>query len=83
MVEDGRTVRQYHDAPPQTGRDLVPVLLGHCLHKDRRIAQDAREVVKAWGEGALPVVVAAARRARPDRRGDYEMLAEALRGAGA
>lgn len=61
----------------------LPVLLEHCLHKDRRIAEGAREAVEAWGEGALPAVIAAARRARPDRRGDYEALADALTRIGA
>ncbi|MCB9660555.1 MAG: HEAT repeat domain-containing protein [Sandaracinaceae bacterium] len=83
---DALAVETRHDVVVQLLKSLgharhepaLPALLEHCTHADARIARGAHEALRGWGPSAIPAVRAAARRARPDRRGTYEALLRAL-----
>ena len=62
------------------GRHLpsAEALLEHTLHRDRKIRETARDVLRAWGPEVLPTLRRSARRARADRRRELEAFLDEL-----
>lgn len=58
------------------GRHLpaLPELLERVIDRDPRIRRGAIDALRAWGHDVVPAVEHVARRARPDKRRQYEAL---------
>lgn len=56
----------------------LPLLLERVLDRDPKIQRAAEDALRAWGGEARPAIRRAANHARPDKRGRYLALLEAL-----
>lgn len=56
----------------------LPLLLDRVLDRDPKIQRAAEDALRAWGSDALPAIRRAVKHARPDKRGRYLALLEAL-----
>ena len=58
----------------------LPLLIKRVVHPNQRIADGAAAALLGYGEGALPALAHAARRARPDRRAAYRAVIASIEG---